>query len=97
MRVAFLFVFLLVASCAAMQPDAAASLQIECNVPEAAVILDDVMLGRAGEFSKGDRFIRPGFYRVEIRHPNHYTYFAEFEVASGGLASLNVLLHPVLD
>jgi hypothetical protein len=97
MRALFVFFFLLITSCAALQPDAAASLQIECNVPEAAVILDDVMLGRASEFSTGERFIRPGFYRVEIRHPNHYTYFAEFDVASGGLASLKAVLHPVLE
>lgn len=97
MRATFAFLFFFFMSCAALQPDAAATLKIECNVPEAAVILDDVMLGRVSEFSKGDRFIRPGFYRVEIRHPNHYTYFAEFEVANGGLASLKAVLHPVVD
>jgi len=38
-----------------------ATLRVECNVPDAAVLLDDVLLGRASELRKNDKFIRPAF------------------------------------
>jgi hypothetical protein len=83
--------------CATMKPEEAATLNIECNVPEAAVLLDDVMVGRAAELKKEAKSIRPGFYRVEIRHPGYYSYFTEITVAEGGAAAVKAELHPLLD
>jgi hypothetical protein len=66
-------------------------------VPEAAVLLDDAMVGRVSELVKENKFIRPGFYRVEIRCPGYYSYFTEFTVADGGVAAVKTELHPLLD
>jgi len=88
---------LLVSGCVSLQPDMAATVRLECNIPDAAVIVDDVMLGRVSEFNKVDRHIRPGFYRVEFRHPNYYTHYTEFEVADRGVAVVKAELRPLLD
>src|SRR5450759_4073560 len=83
--------------CATMKPEASGSLRVDCNVPEAAVLLDNDLAGRAGELKKQPKSVRPGFYRVEIRHPGYYTYFAEINVAEGGAAAVKAELHPLLD
>jgi hypothetical protein len=88
---------LLNVGCASLHSEGSATLRVECNVPEAAVLLDDTVLGRAAELAKHDKFIRPGFYRVEIRHPSHYSYFTEITVAEGGTAAIKAELHPLLD
>jgi hypothetical protein len=90
-------VFILSAGCATMKPEGAATLHVECNVPEAAVLLDDAMIGRVSELARENKFIRPGFYRVEIRCPGYYSYFTEITVADGGMAPVKAELHPLLD
>jgi hypothetical protein len=90
-------VFVLSAGCATWKPEGAATLHVACNVPEAAVLLDDAMVGRVSELVKENKFIRPGFYRVEIRCPGYYSYFTEFTVADGGVAAVKTELHPLLD
>jgi hypothetical protein len=83
--------------CVSMQPDLAATLRLECDVPEAAVLLDDVMMGRVSELNKVEQHIRPGFYRVELRHPDYYTYYTEFQVEDDGVAVVKATLHRRLD
>jgi PEGA domain. len=83
--------------CATMKSEGAASLHVECNVPDAAVLLDDALMGRVSDLVKKDKFIRPGFYRVEIRHPGYYSHFTEITVAEGGVAAVKAELHPLLD
>ena len=83
--------------CATMKTEGAASLHFECNVPDAAVLLDDALVGRAAELVKHDKIIRAGFYRVEIRHPGYHSYFTEITVAEGGVAAVKAELHPLLD
>ena len=83
--------------CATMKPEEAGILTIDCNVPEAAVLLDDAVVGRAGELKKSAKSLRPGFYRVEIRHPGYYSYFTEINVAEGGAAAVKAELRPLLD
>jgi protein-S-isoprenylcysteine O-methyltransferase Ste14 len=83
--------------CATMKAEGAATLRIECNVPDAAVLLDDLLLGRVSDVAKHDKLIRPGFYRVEIRHPGYYSHFTEITLAEGGAAVVKVELHPQLD
>lgn len=99
MKVLSLFVVFLVwaASCATMKSEGTATLRMECNVPDAMVLLDDGLLGRAAELTKSGKFIRPGFYRVEVRHPGYYSYFTEINVADGGVASVKAELHPLVD
>jgi hypothetical protein len=92
-----LFAFSLLAGCASLRSEGSVVFRVECNVPDAAVLLDGVLMGRASQWAKPDRFIRPGFYRVEIRHPNYYSHFEEITVADGGSALVKAELHPLLE
>jgi hypothetical protein len=99
MKAFFVFVVAvgLILGCATMKPEGTAILRVECNVPDAIVLLDDVLLGRASELAKKDKSIRPGFSRVEVRSPGHYSYFTEITVPEGGVAAIKAELHPLLD
>jgi hypothetical protein len=92
-----LFAVAFLAGCASLKSEGSVSFRVECNVPDAAVLLDDVLMGRASQWAKQDRFIRPGFYRVEIRHPNYYSHFEEITVADGGSVLVKAELHPLLE
>ena len=92
-----LFAAFLFANCASLKSEGSAGFRVECNVPDAAVLLDDVLMGRVSQWTKPDRFIRPGFYRVEIRHPGYYSHFEEITVAEGVSALVKVELHPLLE
>jgi hypothetical protein len=94
--VAILGLFLNI-GCATLHSEGSATLHVQCNVPEAAVLLDDAVVARAGELAKHDKLIRPGFYRVEISHPSYYPYFTEITVAEDGTATIKAELHPLLD
>jgi len=83
--------------CATMKSEGAATLHLDCNVPDAAVLLDDALVGRVADLAKSDKVIRAGFYRVEIRHPGYHSYFTEITVAEGGVAAVKAELHPLLD
>jgi len=88
---------LLFLGCATMKSEGAASLHVECNVPDAAVLLDDALVGRVADLAKNDKVIRAGFYRVEIRHPGYHSYFTEITTPEGGVAVVKAELHPLLD
>jgi protein-S-isoprenylcysteine O-methyltransferase Ste14 len=83
--------------CATLRTEETAMLRVECNVPGAAVLLDDAVWGRVAQAAKQDKPIRPGFYRLEIRHPGYYSYFGEFTVDEGDTAQVKAELHPLLD
>jgi protein-S-isoprenylcysteine O-methyltransferase Ste14 len=90
-------VLLLCFGCATLKSEGAATLHVACNVPDAAVLLDDGLVGRVSDLAKKDKVIRAGFYRVEIRHPQYHSYFTEITVADGGVAAVKAELHPLLD
>jgi hypothetical protein len=90
-------VILLSFGCATMKSEGAATLHVDCNVPDAAVLLDDALVGRVADVAKKDKVIRAGFYRVEIRHPQYHSYFTEITVAEGAVAAVKADLHPLLD
>jgi PEGA domain len=94
---AFALVLALAVGCATLHSEAAAILRVDCNVPDAAVMLDDHLIGKAADLKKEDKSIRPGFYRVEIQHPGYHSYFTEINVAEGGVAAVKAELHPLLD
>jgi hypothetical protein len=83
--------------CATLHSEGSANLQVRCNVADAAVLLDDAVVGRAAELAKHDKAISPGFYRVEIRHPSYYPYYTEINVVEGGSVVVKAELHPLLD
>jgi hypothetical protein len=91
-----LFAVSVFVGCASLRSEGSVVFRVECNVPDAVVLLDDVPMGRASQWAKPDRFIRPGFYRVEIRHPSYYSHFEEITVADGGSALVKADLHPLL-
>jgi hypothetical protein len=74
-----------------------ASFAVRCNVPEAAVLVDDVLVGRASEWAPPGRPIRPGFHRVELRHPGYFSHYSEVDLPTGGQATVSAELHPLLD
>jgi hypothetical protein len=74
-----------------------ASFAVQCNVPDAAVLVDDVMVGLVSEWSPPGRPIRPGRHRVEVRHPGYFSYYAEVQVSEGHPAQVAAPLHPLLD
>ena len=83
--------------CATLHSEGSGTLRIQCNVPQAAVLVDDGLLGHVADFAKQDKAVRAGFYRVEIRHPSYYPYFTEITVAEDGTAVIKAELHPLLD
>jgi hypothetical protein len=86
----------LAAACATFGRSAG-TFQVECNVPDAMVIIDDVLVGRVSEWSRPGRQIRPGFHRIEIRHPSYFSHYAEIELSDGGGQVVKAELHPLLD
>ena len=62
----------------------AVGVRVECNVPDATVWVDDVLVGSAGEWKSEGHQIRAGFHRIEIRHPGYYSFFQEIELPGGG-------------
>jgi hypothetical protein len=89
-------VLLAVSSCATFSRPAA-TFALECNVPEAVVVIDDVLVGRASEWAPPGRLIRTGFHRIEVRHPGYFTHYAEIQLADGATAVVKAKLHPLLD
>ena len=92
---AVLVVFAL--GCATLKPQPVAHLRVECNVPDAMVLLDDGLVGKAADLAKKDKTIHPGFYRVELRHPGYYSHFTEISVEEGASATVKAELRALLD
>jgi hypothetical protein len=83
--------------CAIVARGPSGSFAVKCNVGEAAVLVDDVLVGRVSEWAPPGRPIRPGFHRIEIRHPGYFSHYSEVEVADGRGAEVAAELHPLLD
>jgi hypothetical protein len=96
MRSAPLVAVLLFFACVT-PPPAAANLQVKCNVPDAVVLIDDVLVGRADEWAPPGRAIRPGFHRVELRHPSYFSHYTEVQLSDKGGAVVAASLHPLLE
>ena len=73
-----------------------ATLRVVCNVPDATLWMDDQLLGRAAEWGQG-RAVSAGFHRIELRHPGHYTFFAEMTLQKSEAGTVKAELRPVLD
>jgi hypothetical protein len=82
--------------CATLHSEGSAMLRVECNVPDAAVLLDDAVWARVADVAKKEKPVGPGFYRVEIRHPGYYSYFGELTVGEDDAAVVKAVLHPLL-
>jgi PEGA domain len=74
-----------------------ASVTVRCNVPEAAVLIDDVLVGRAADLAPPGRSVRPGFHRIEIREEGYFSHYAEITLPEGGHSLVTAELHAVLE
>ncbi|MCG5052387.1 MAG: hypothetical protein KA712_05465 [Myxococcales bacterium] len=90
-------VFALQGACASLRFGGAAVLRIDCNVPEAAIFIDDVYEGPCASWSVDGRLVSPGFRRVEVRHPERYTHYQELELVKGDAVRMDVQLRPWLE
>jgi hypothetical protein len=92
-----LLIVALLAACATVQTHGSAPFRVECNVQDAFVLIDDVLIGNVNDWAKPGRAIRPGFHRIEIRHPSYHSYFTEIEPRDGESVVIKAELHPQLD
>jgi hypothetical protein len=76
------------------------ALRVDANVPEATVLVDDVLVGRAAEWTAAaaqTRHVRAGFHRVEVRAPGYYSVYREIDERDGGSVVVKADLKPLLD
>ena len=88
---ALLFAAVLSLSCAQTLSSNAIAVRVQCNVPDATVSIDDVLVGTTSNW-RAPRQIRAGFHRVEIRHPGYYSFFQEVELPGGSDVIVNANL-----
>jgi hypothetical protein len=84
-------------SCAHGLGAEAIAVRVECNVPDATLWVDDVLVGRVTDWKRDGRQIRPGFHRIEIRHPNYYSFFQEVELPGGSQVVVNAKLRELIE
>jgi hypothetical protein len=88
----------LAAACATMSPaGGAVAFRVDSNVPDATVWIDDVLVGTTTDWARDGKHIRPGFHRVEIRHPGYYSFFQEIDLPDGGQTIIKAQLRPLVE
>ena len=75
----------------------AIAFRVDCNVPDATVWVDDVLVGSVSDWKSDGRHIRAGFHRIEIRHPNYYSFFQEVELPGGSHVVVNAKLRELIE
>jgi hypothetical protein len=85
------------ASCAHSIPYGAVAFRVESNVPDATVWVDDVLIGKASDWTKEGLHIRAGFHRIEVRHPGYYSFFQEVELPEGSHTLLRADLRELIE
>ncbi len=68
-----------------------AVLRIECKVPDAEVYLDSKYFREIAEMRAGVR-LKPGEYRVEVRHSDYHSRYFEFTLEQNERKLLSVEL-----
>ncbi len=86
-----------VAGCAHSLEPGAVAITVDCNVADATVYVDDLMVGHAAELKKEPHAVRPGFHRIEVRAPGYYSFFQEVDLPPNSKAVVNARLREVLD
>lgn len=85
------------ASCAGAPRVPVARVRVVCNVPDAGLVVDDRLVGRVAALPPGGAVVRAGFRRIEVRHPDHYSHYAELDLREGETAVVAAELHPLLE
>ena len=84
-------------SCAHGLGGEAISFRVECNVPDATLWVDDVLVGKVTDWKSDGTQIRAGFHRIEVRHPNYYSFFQEVELPGGSHVVVNAKLRELIE
>jgi hypothetical protein len=84
-------------SCAHAPQGGSVSFRVDTNVSDATVWIDDILVGKAGDWARDGRHIRAGFHRVEVRAPGYYSVYQEIEQPDGGRVAIKATLHPLLE
>ena len=71
--------------------------RVECNVPDATVWVDDVLVGKVTDWKSDGKQIRAGFHRIEVRHPGYYSFFQEVELPGGSHVVVNAKLRELIE
>ncbi len=85
------------AGCAHTLEPGAVAITVDCNIPDATVYVDDLMVGRAADLKKEPHAVRAGFHRIEVRAPGYYSFFQEVDLPPNSKAVVNARLREVLD
>lgn len=93
----YIIAALCLAGCASLRFGGNAILRIDCDVPEASVFINDEYVGIARDWAVDGRMVRPGFVRIELRHPDRFTHHQDVELTKGDAVRLKVVLRPLLD
>jgi hypothetical protein len=88
---------LLAAACAHTLEPGAVGVRVECNVADASLYIDDLMVGRAADWKSEGHQIHAGFHRIEVRAPGYYSFFQEIDLPAGAQAVVRAQLREVLD
>ena len=84
-------------ACASLRFSGNAVLRIDCNVPSASVFINDTFAGIAREWAVDGRMVRPGFVRIELRHPERFTHYQDVTLTKGDAVRLQVTMRPLLE
>jgi hypothetical protein len=85
------------ASCAHTLDANAIAFKVQCNVPDATVWVDDVLVGKVADWKSDGKHIRAGFHRIEVRHPNYYSFFQEVELPGGSHVVVDAKLRELIE
>jgi len=90
-------IMLTASSCAHTLDANAIAFRVECNVPDATIWVDDVLVGKVGDWKGDGKHIRAGFHRIEVRHPSYYSFFQEVELPGGSHVVVNAKLRELIE
>lgn len=77
-------------------PKGVVPFRVDVNVPDATIWVDDQLVGSAVAVAKNGTFLRAGFHRVEVRHPDYYSYFTDVTPKQGEPVMIHAELHALL-
>jgi hypothetical protein len=77
-------------------PTGVVPFHVEVNVPDATIWVDDHLVGSSSVLAKDGTFLRAGFHRIEVRHPDYYSYFTEVTPKQGEPVLIHAQLHALL-
>jgi hypothetical protein len=72
-----------------------AVLVVECEVPSAAVYVDESFAGRAAEIGRTGLQVAHGKLRVEVRADGYYPAYRDVDVKSGERARVQIPLRAI--